>query len=56
MEIVSYDKDGNVTVKMSAAEAREVISDLDWIPFSMVSPSGAKLCNLLEALHGKGSQ
>jgi hypothetical protein len=42
-----------VTVEMDASEAKAVRDDLDFIPFSKVSPSGAKLCNLLEALYGR---
>ncbi len=48
MEIVNIDKDGNVTVKMSAAEAKEVRDDLGGIPFTMVTKSGDKLHSLLE--------
>lgn len=48
MEIVSIDKDGTVTVKMSAAEAKEVRADLGAIPFTKVTKSGDKLHRLLE--------
>ena len=53
MRIVSINKDGTVTVEMTAQEAEAVQDDLDHIPFDKVSPSGAKLCNLLEAPYGK---
>lgn len=53
MQIVSVKNDGTVTVEMTAKEAEAVRDDLDYIPFSKVSPSGAKLCNLIEALYGK---
>lgn len=56
MRIVSIDKDSTVTVEMTAREAEAVRDDLDYIPFSKVSPSGAKLCNLLEALYGRQTQ
>ncbi|MFS4103788.1 hypothetical protein [Streptomyces sp. PD-S100-1] len=48
MEIVSIDKDGNVVVKMSAREAKEVRDDLGGIAFTLVTPSGDKLHSLLE--------
>lgn len=53
MEIVGIDKDGTVTVKMSAREAKAVYNDLDHIPFSHITPPGAKLCELLEAVVGR---
>jgi len=48
MEIVSIDKDGNVVVKMSASEAKEVRADLRAIPFTLITKSGNKLNSLLE--------
>ncbi|MFI8351275.1 hypothetical protein [Streptomyces sp. NPDC085596] len=48
MEIVSIENDGTVTVKMAAQEAKEVRSDLGYIPFTLVTKSGDKLHSLLE--------
>ncbi|MFI2761384.1 hypothetical protein ACH5A3_21320 [Streptomyces echinatus] len=48
MEIVKLDNDGTVTVKMTAAEAREVRDDLGGIAFTLVTKSGDKLHSLLE--------
>ncbi|MGW8679638.1 hypothetical protein ACWGNN_00965 [Streptomyces sp. NPDC055817] len=48
MRIVSIDKDGNVVVEMSAAEAKDVRTDIGQQPASDVSLSGDKLHSLLE--------
>lgn len=48
MEIVKIDSDGTVTVKMTAAEAKEVRDDLGGIAFTLVTKSGDKLHSLLE--------
>ncbi|MEV7034607.1 hypothetical protein AB0N99_30800 [Streptomyces sp. NPDC093272] len=48
MEIVHIDSDGTVTMKMTAAEAREVRDDIGGIPFTLVTKSGDKLHSLLE--------
>lgn len=53
MEIVSIDKDGNVTVKMSGRETKDIYDDLNYIPFSHITPPGAKLWALLEKLVGR---
>lgn len=53
MEIVSIDKDGNVVVAMSAAEAKDVKNDLNYIDFTQITRSGSHLFNLLEALYGR---
>lgn len=48
MEIVNIDSDGNVTLEMTAAEAKEVRDDLGGIAFTLVTKSGDKLHSLLE--------
>ncbi|MGW0920104.1 hypothetical protein ACWD3J_13940 [Streptomyces sp. NPDC002755] len=48
MEIVSIDKDGTVTVRMAAAEARDVRNDIGQQPARQVSKSGDQLHSLLE--------
>lgn len=48
MEIASIDKDGNVVVKMTAVEAKEVRADLGEIWSSKISRSGDQLHSLLE--------
>lgn len=53
MEIVSIDKNGNVVVKMTARETKDVYDDLNYIPFSHITPPGAKLWALLEKLVGR---
>lgn len=53
MEIVSIDKDGNVVVKMSAHETKDVYDDLNHIPFNHITPPGARLWALLEQVVGR---
>lgn len=53
MEIVSIDKEGNVVVKMTGREMKDVYDDLNYIPFNHITPAGAKLWALLEKLVGR---
>lgn len=53
MQIVSIKSDGTVVVEMDAREVRGVYDDLNYIPFSKITPSGAKLWALIEAIVGR---
>lgn len=48
MRIVSIDKDGNATVEMTAAEARDVRADIDRPANEQVTQAGRRLSSLLE--------
>lgn len=55
MQIVSIKPDGTVVVEMDPREVRDVHDDLVYIPFTKITPAGAKLWALLEAIVGRES-
>ncbi|MFF2852670.1 hypothetical protein ACFVT5_41215 [Streptomyces sp. NPDC058001] len=53
MQIIRVAEDGAVTIEIAAREVKDVYDDLNYLPFSHITPSGAKLWELLEKIVGR---